>query len=156
MIRLFLNTAIVLIFLSSCLHPVYYNIKLNNGLTTIKTNFTNGKIVQRFFTIPYHGGSIAIYHDFTFEKNLIISVKDSYVSDHKGQWRLNFVGRDIKKDTIHIDGDANLTTVFSVPPWYRPGDTIQVHFEGFSKDIDGNEYNIDPIYLVLNKGSRRK
>lgn len=139
-----------------CLKAVYFNIKMSEPTNTIKTSYPNGKVVQRFTTIPYHGGSVAIQNDFTFDNALIIDLSEANVSYHTSQWKLHFMGSDLNNDTIHVDGDANVSTLFSVPPWYKFGDTLTITFNNFLKDISGMEYNLQPVYLVLERTKRAK
>lgn len=151
-----LFTLFILLLFTGCLNAVCFNIEMNEPTNIVKTSHPNGKVVQRFFTFPYHGGSIVIQNDFAFDKDLVIDVSEAKVSYKKAKWNLHFIGNDLYKDSIHIDSDENLTTLFSVPSWYKFGDTLRIDFDGFLKDLNGTEYQIKPVLLILRKSEGRK
>src|SRR5215471_4246528 len=101
--KLIFISLVTSVFFISCLNPVYFSIDVSNGTTKVKSKFTTGNIVQSFYSIPWHGGSVFIYNDFSFEGRLILSLDESYVYYKGSKSKLNFMGKDINKDTIQID-----------------------------------------------------
>jgi hypothetical protein len=147
---------IISILFTCCLNAVYFNIEMAETTHTIKTSYPTGKLVQRFYNFPYHGGSVTIQNDFSFDRDIAINISDANVAYQGHRWKLHFMGDDLFKDTIHIDGDENVTTLFSVPSWYKFGDTLKISFDSFLKDLNGAEYHIQPVFLVLKKSKRAK
>jgi hypothetical protein len=147
---------IISILFTSCLNAVYFSIEMAGQDHTIKTHYPPGKLVQRFYNFPYHGGSVIIHNDFSFDRDILVNLSDANVSYQGHMLKLHFIGNDLGKDTIHIDGDENLTTLFSVPFWYKFGDTLKINFDGFLKDLNGTEYYIQPVSMVLKKSKRTK
>lgn len=153
------NISILLIasvIFSGCLKAVYFDIDMHDTGNTVKTSYLNGKIVQKFYCFPYHGGSIAIQNNFSFDQDLVINLDGPIVLYHETQWKLHFIGPDLKKDTLHINGDDNISTLFSLPSWYRFGDTLKISFDGFVENIHGSKYCVPTVWMVLRKTKRRK
>lgn len=143
-------------FLLSCLRPAYFSIIVQDQTNPVKTSFSNGKLVQSFSCMPYHNGSVVIRNDFTFSTEIVLNIKNTEV-EYKGRIsNLHFIGSNIDKDTIHIDGDENIITLFEMPPAYMYGDTIKVRFDNFLHDIEGREHKIAPLLLVMKKSKASK
>lgn len=106
--------------------------------------------------MPYHNGSVVIRNDFTFSKDIVLIIENTKVEYKNRITNLHFIGSNIDKDTIHIDGDENIITLFEMPPSYVYGDTIKVSFDNFINDLEGREYKIAPLLLVMKKSKASK
>lgn len=125
-----------------------YNIKFPENVEPYKVQFGNNKVVMSLTDMKrVHNGIFFLYWDFAFDKRLVVNLEDARVRYKGYGMKLNFPGNAIEKDTLHIDGDKNLLTVFRIPFDINVGDTITLDLENFLRDETDKNYTFEPIYL---------
>jgi hypothetical protein len=144
-------TILFFLLVTSCTHNFYFKVDVGTAGNKLKTNFSEGSIVQIVEPIYLHGGSIAIYNDFSFNDSLIISLKNCYIEDSRGKWKLHFLAENIGKDQIRIDGDDNKTIIVNLPPWIKDGDTVNIDFSDFMESNKGIKYPLNRMTIVIKK-----
>lgn len=86
--------------------------------------------------VRINSGVFFIYWDFSFNKRLVVNLEDVKVLYKGHGMKLHFL-READKDTLHIDGDENLLTVFRIPFEVKVGDTVTLDPENFLHDETG-------------------
>ena len=147
-----LGLTILLLFLLlsvSCSPKFLYTLTASDNSNVKKVFYGKNKDVITFRESQSYNGSFFLYHDFSFDKKLIVYIQGATVLYKNFKIPLRLFGRDYKKDTLYIDGDENIVTAFSARFSFQPGDTLMIKFENFLYDEDGREYQFDPICLIV-------
>ena len=143
------------LFLNACMPRHAYSLALGDVSNINKVYFGQNKDVIHLDMFYWRQGTFFLSHDFSFNKRLIVNIQEAKVWYKQYGLPLNFIGNDIKKDTLHIDGDENLLTVFSVPFKVQVGDTLTLMLDNFLYDEEGKEYKFEPIHLIATQYKKR-
>jgi hypothetical protein len=139
---------IVILILTGCSSHMPYSLNFPENVEPYKVQFGNNKVVMSLTDMKrVHNGIFFLYWDFAFDKRLVVNLEDARVRYKGYGMKLNFPGDAINKDTLHIDGDENLLTVFRIPFDVKVGDTITLDLENFLRDEAGKSYTFEPIQL---------
>ena len=141
----------LLLFLSSCIPKHTHNLAFSDTSNITKVYFGQNKDAIQLEMFYWRRGTFFLYHDFSFDKRLIVDIHDAHIWYKGYGLAFNFTGKDINKDTLHIDGDENITTAFSVPFKVQVGDTLTLRLDNFLYDEEGKEYTFKPIYLIVSQ-----
>ena len=142
--------------LTSCFPKLTYSLTLTDSSNIKKVSFGQNKDVITLDMFHYRKGTFFLHHDFSFDKRLVINLQDAKVWYKHYGLPFNFIGSAIKKDTLHIDGDDNLLTVFSIPFKVEVGDTLTLDFENFLQDDKGTTYRFDSIILIVRPYTKKR
>ena len=139
---------IAILTLTSCSWHMPYNLNFPENVEPYKVQFGNDKVIMSLTDMKsVHNGIFFLYCDFAFDKRLVVNLEDARVRYKGFGMKLNFPGDAINKDTLHIDGDENLLTVFRIPFDVKVGDTITLELENFLRDETGKSFTFEPIHL---------
>ena len=142
-----------LLFLVSCSPKLKFGLTLTDKTVVKKVVFGKNKDAISFDMSYWRRGTFFIRHDFSFDQDLVVSLQEARVWYKDFGFPFNFIGPDLHKDTLHIDGDDNVLTVFSVPLNVKLGDTLFLKLDNFLTDIEGNKYEFQPIPLIVTQPS---
>ena len=139
----------------SCSPKFLYTLTPSDKSNVKNVFYGKNKDVITFRESQSYNGAFFLYHDFSFDKKLIVYIQGATVLYKNYKIPLRLFGRDYKKDTLYIDGDENIVTAFSARFPFQTGDTLKINFVKFLHDEDGNEYKIDPIFLIVSRLGRK-
>lgn len=144
----FATLGIGILTLTGCSWHMPYNLNFPENVDPYKVQFGSEKVVMSLTDMKsMHSGIFFLYCDFAFGKRLVVNLEDARVRYKGYGMKLNFPGDVINKDSLHIDGDENLLTVFRIPFDVKVGDTITLDLENFLSDETGRQYEFGPINL---------
>ena len=143
------NAFLFVLCLTSCSPKVSYSVVPSDKIELRKLSFGQNKDVITFDGSRYKNGAFFLFHDFSFDKRLVIDMREVKVLYRGGMLPFSLFGENYKKETFEIDGDDNLTTYFGIRLPLHVGDTLTVKFDNFLHDKDGKEYKLDPINLIV-------
>lgn len=153
----FISLIFLVYVMISCRSSYFYSISFNYEQTKHKIDFGQDSEIMTIYSLGrFDAGTFSIYHDFSFNKRLIVNLKDARIYYKGIGFPLNFIAENIKKDTLHIDGDDNLSTIFSIPIKLNSGDTLLVDLKNFLYDEQEQQYYFNPIHLIIDRKTTKK